>query len=98
MSRNTPIKAHYATNTHKRYPKAGIGAWQTLLRTPLVNNGRLLKDIAGGRGLMNTVWPRNFEEEEPQLEDKSENDLKMSHARPGRPPARWNLADRACYN
>ena len=35
------------------------------------------------RGLTSTLWPRIFEEEEPQLEDKSENDQRMSQVRPG---------------
>ena len=48
-----------------------------------------------GRGLTSTLRPPNFEAEEPQLEDKSKNDLIVSHARPGRRPARWNLGDRA---
>ena len=41
------------------------------------------------------LWPRNFEGEEPQLEDKRENNLRMTQARPGRRPARWKLANRA---
>ena len=48
-----------------------------------------------GRGLTSTLWPPNFEKQEPQLEDKSENDLRISQARSGRRPARWNLVDRA---
>ena len=36
-----------------------------------------------------------FKEEEPQLEDNSENDLRMSQTRPGGRPVRWNLADGA---
>ena len=60
----------------------------------MVGTGRLPKDTAW-RGLTSTLWPPNFGEGEPQLEDKRENDLRMSQARPGRRPARWNLADRA---
>ena len=60
-----------------------------------MGNGRLPKDTAGC-GLTSTLWPPNFEEEEPQLEDKGENYLRASQAkRPGRRPARLNLADRA---
>ena len=33
---------------------------------------------------------RTTGEEEPQLEAKSENNRKMSQARPGRRPARWD--------
>ena len=60
-------------------PKAGIGAWQTLLRTPLVDTGRLPKNTAG-RGLKSALRPPIFEEGEPQVEEKSENDLRMSQA------------------
>ena len=50
-----------------------IRAWQTLLRTPLVGNGRQSEDTAG-RGLMSTLQPEKFEEEEeeePQLEEET---------------------------
>ena len=87
--RSTTRPRHYATHAHQRYPKAGIGAWWTLLRTPLVGNRRLpTKDTE------HAAWPRNFEEVELQLDHKSESDLRMSHARPGRGPARCNFADR----
>ena len=46
-----------------------------------MGNGRLPQDTAA-RGLTNRFWPRNFKE--PQLEDKRENDLRMSQTRPGR--------------
>ena len=63
------------THARREYPKAGGGAWPTLLRTPLVDYGRLRKDTARG-GLASTLWPRNFGKEEPQVEDKkNENDL-----------------------
>ena len=48
-----------------------------------MGNGRLPKGTAARR-LSNRLWPRNFEEEEPQLEAKRENDLKMTQARSGR--------------
>ena len=53
---------------HQRYPKAGIGAWQTLLRTPIVEIERLPKEAAG-RGLTSTLLPRILEEEETQHEE-----------------------------
>ena len=49
-----------------------------------MGNGRLPKDTAGC-GLTTRLKPPNIEEEEePQLEDKRENDLRMSQTRPGR--------------
>ena len=89
---------------HQRYPKAGIGAWQTLFRMPIVDNERIAKEAAG-RGLTNTLRPQNLEEEETQQE--SENILRILWARPGRQPVRletrwpgradvawdWNLTD-----
>ena len=42
------IKALRITPTpHQRYRKADIGAWQTLLRTPIVESERLPKQAAG---------------------------------------------------
>ena len=52
-----------------RRPKADIGAWQTLLRMPIVESERLPKETAGS-GLTSTVLPRNLEEEETQHEEK----------------------------
>ena len=75
------IKALRTPSSPTVYPKVEIGACQTLLRTPLVDNERLPKDTAG-RGLTSTLWLRIFEEEEPQLEDKSGHDLRRSQARP----------------
>ena len=49
---------------------AGIGAWQALLRTPIVDSERLPRDTAGC-GLTSTLWPRNLEEEETQREEKA---------------------------
>ena len=54
-----------------------------------------LRNNTPGRGLITRLWPRNFEEGEPQLEDKRETDLRMSKATLGRRPGRWNLANRA---
>ena len=48
-----------------------------------MGHGLLLKDTAE-RGLASRMWPPNFEEDEPQLEGKRENDLRMSQARPNR--------------
>ena len=49
-----------------------------------MDNGRLPKDTSE-RGLTSRLWPPNFEEEEePQLEEKRENDLRISQARPDR--------------
>ena len=40
-SRNKCVRSrHYAIHAHQRYPNAGIGAWQDLLITPLVDNER----------------------------------------------------------
>ena len=47
----------------QRYPKAGIGAWQTLLLMPIVDSERLPKE-ATGCGLTSTLLSRNLEEEE----------------------------------
>ena len=49
-------------NPHQWYPKAGIGAWQTLLRTPILESEQLPKEAAGP-GLTSTLLlPRNLEE------------------------------------
>ena len=59
---------------------------------PLVGNGRLPKDTAG-RGPTSRLWSPNFEEEEPQVEDKRENDLQqMSQARPDRDALRDGMS------
>ena len=81
-SRNTPDQGTTQPTGTNGYPNAVKGAWQTLLRTPLVDTVWPPKDIAG-RGLTSTLWPPNFGEEEPQLEDKSENNLRTSRARSG---------------
>lgn len=47
-----------------------MGAWQTVLCAPIVDNGRLPKNTAG-HGLTSTAWSRNIEEEEPQREGKA---------------------------
>ena len=81
----------WATGKQLTNGPPSLGVWQTLLRTSLVDNGRVPKDTAG-RGLTSTLWPRNFEEEEPWLEDKSENDLRMPQAGPGRRPCEMKIS------
>ena len=66
---------------HHRYPKAGIGASQTLLRTRIVESERLPKEAAG-RGLTSTLLPGNLEEEETQHEEAAKI-FRESHG-PGR--------------
>ena len=56
-----------------------------------MDTGRLPKDTAG-RGLTSRLRPRIFEEEEPQLKDKRENDLRMSQARPGKDALRDGMS------
>ena len=53
---------------HQRYPNAGIGAWQTLFRMPIVDSERIPKEAAG-RGLPSTLRPRTLEEEETEHEE-----------------------------
>ena len=62
------IKALRNPRPHQRYPKAGMGAWQTLLRMPIVESERLPKEAAGP-GLASTLLPRNLEEDETQHEE-----------------------------
>ena len=52
---------------HQRYPKAGTGAWQTLLRMPIADSERLPKQDVG-RGLTSTLLHRNLEDEDTQHE------------------------------
>ena len=47
---------------HQWNLKAGIGARQTLLRTPIADSERLPEETAG-RGLTSTLQPRNFKGE-----------------------------------
>ena len=77
---------------HQRHPKGGIGAWQTLLRTPIVDSERLAKEAAG-RGLTRTLLPRNVEEEETQHEEKEQ--ICEETRWPGRVDVAWdwNLTD-----
>ena len=55
---------------HQRHPKAGVGAWQTLLHLPIVNSVRLPKEAAG-RGRTSTLRPRNLDEEEAQQKERA---------------------------
>ena len=59
-----------------------------------MNNERVPIGTAGHEPTSTVCLPNSMEEE-PQLEDKIENELKIAQARPGRRPARWNLADQA---
>ena len=72
---------------HQRYPTAGIGARQTLLRISIVESERLPKETAG-RGLASMSLPRNLEEEETRYEGTTKNILRITRARPGRRPVR----------
>ena len=56
-----------------------------------MGTGRLPKHTAG-RGLTSRLWPPNFKEEERQLEDKRENDEKMSQTRPDRDTLRDGIS------
>ena len=62
-----PDQGSTKPTSHQRYPKAGIGAWQTLMCTSIVERERRPKEAAG-RGLTNTLLPRNLEEEEARHE------------------------------
>ena len=63
-----PDQGTTKSTPHQRYPKAGIGAWRTLLCMPNVESERLPKEAAG-RGLTTKLLPRNLEEDETQHEE-----------------------------
>ena len=75
MARNMPDQGTTYPTPHQRYPKAGIGAWQTLLRTPIVESDRLPKEAAGPGLTITLLLPRNLEEEETQHEETSKKNL-----------------------
>ena len=70
MARCMPDQGATLPTPHRRHPKAGIGAWQTLLRTPVVESERLPNEAAGP-GLTSTLLPRNLEEEETQQHEET---------------------------
>ena len=90
---------------HQRYPKAGIGAWQTPLRTPIVESVQLTPQRSRARANEHVAAakPRGGD----TARRNSENILRISRARPGRRPVRletrwrgradvawdWNLTD-----
>ena len=80
------IKAIRSPRGTQRYPKAGIWAWQTLLRTTISDSEWLPAETAGRR-LTSLLRPRNFEQEK-QRKYWVKYFLRISRARPGRRPVR----------
>ena len=105
MARRTPDQGTTQPTRHQRYPKAGIGAWQTVSHA----------DCGQRATSQRSRWARANEHvaasKPPGGGDlarrKSENIMKISRARPGRRPVRlethwpgradvawdWNLTD-----
>ena len=62
MARYLPDQGTTIPTPHQRYPKAGIGAWQTLLRMPILDSERLPEEAAR-RGLTSTLLPLSLGEQ-----------------------------------
>ena len=83
MARCTPDRVTTHPTRLPTASSAGIGAWQTLLRTPVVSGERQPNDIAGRR-LTSVMRPRNLEQEEKkQREERIKHLLIISRSRPG---------------